>query len=86
MGKLTVPGVSLLMTGSPHTSMPYCDAPFQTPAPRRGFFMFYKTKPNCSKYSRYDYEAHNRLFHLFGFGSVLNGTEDQAMYGGVRGC
>jgi len=31
-------GVSLLMTGSPHTSIALCDTPFQTPALRRGFF------------------------------------------------
>ena len=38
MCKLTVPGASLLMTGSPHTSMPYAMHHFKPRPPGRGFF------------------------------------------------
>ena len=33
-----VPGASLLCTGSPHTSIASCDAPFKTPDLVPGFF------------------------------------------------
>ena len=40
--KLTVPGVSLLMTGSPHTSMPYAMHHFK-PRPLAGVFFMFRT-------------------------------------------
>ena len=49
-------GVSLLMTGSPHTSMPIATHLFKPRPPGRGFFMFIlnmKSDPNGM--------AHNRI-------------------------
>ncbi len=37
--QVEVPGASHLCTGSPHTSIAYCDAPFETPDLVPGFFI-----------------------------------------------